>query len=122
MENQLYQKIFDNISKVASQLEGTAAQMRRTVKIFAGVVNWFDQSIYLNQDDYQGVVNKLEPNEEQERASMASGWLRGRETTTSFSTNGARASTSQLIRSCVKIILTGAYRNLLAVYGRFCQE
>jgi|ERR1035437_178480 hypothetical protein len=67
MENQLYQKIFDNISKVASQLEVTAAQMRRTVKIFAGVVNWFDQSIYLNQDDYQGVVNKLEPNEEQER-------------------------------------------------------
>ncbi len=66
MEDQLYHKVVDNISKAASQLEATAAQMQCTVKIFACVVNWFDQSIYLNQDDYQSIVNKLERNEEQE--------------------------------------------------------
>jgi hypothetical protein len=30
------------------------------------VVNWFAQSIYLGQDDFQYVVNKLEKDQEQE--------------------------------------------------------
>ena len=30
------------------------------MKIFACVVNWFDQSIYLNQSDYQHILDRLE--------------------------------------------------------------
>jgi hypothetical protein len=66
MEAQLYRKILDNISKVASQLAATAAQMHSTVRLFVCVLNWFDQSIYFNEGDFQGIVDKLERNEEQE--------------------------------------------------------
>jgi hypothetical protein len=49
------------------KVTGWSAQMYTAfVKIFACVVNLFDQSIYLNQNDYQSIVNKLERDEEQE--------------------------------------------------------
>jgi hypothetical protein len=66
MEDQLYEKILESISKARTQLEATAALEHCSVKIFACVINWFDQSIYLTQDDYQRIVNKLENNQEQQ--------------------------------------------------------
>jgi len=66
LEDQLYEKILENLPKARAQLEETASQLRCTVKIFVCVVNWFEQSIYLNQDDYQQVVNRLEKDQDQE--------------------------------------------------------
>jgi hypothetical protein len=47
------------------QLEATATDLRCSLTIFVCVVNWFAQSIYLGQDDFQYVVNKLEKDQEQ---------------------------------------------------------
>jgi hypothetical protein len=62
-EDQLYEKILENLPKARKQLEATASKLRITAKIFACVVNWLAQSIYLDQDGYRGVVNKLERNQ-----------------------------------------------------------
>jgi hypothetical protein len=58
--DQLYEKILESISKARTQLEQSAAKCQCTVTIFACVSNWFDQSIYLGEDSYQYVVNRLE--------------------------------------------------------------
>ena len=63
---QLYEKILENLPKARKQLEATAVELRCSLKIFVCVVNWFAQSIYLGQDDFQYVVNKLEKDQEQE--------------------------------------------------------
>ncbi len=66
MEEQLYLKIVDTARKAASQLAATASHLSCSVKILVCVVNWFEQSIYLTNQDYQGIVDKLERFEEQE--------------------------------------------------------
>jgi hypothetical protein len=66
---QLYEKILESISKARTQLAATAAQFQCTVTIFVCVVNWFSQSIYLSNSDYQHIVDKLE--RDQEQASLA---------------------------------------------------
>jgi hypothetical protein len=63
---QLYEKILESVSKARKQLEATAAELQCTLKLFVCVVNWFAQSIYLGQDDFQYIVDKLEKNEDQE--------------------------------------------------------
>jgi len=63
-EVQLYQKILESLPKARKQLEATAIRLPATVKIFACVLNWFAQSIYLVQDNYQSIVNKLERDQE----------------------------------------------------------
>ena len=60
VEEQLYPKILESIPKARKQLNTTAAMLHCTVKIFACVVNWFDQSMHLNQNDYQHIVDRLE--------------------------------------------------------------
>jgi hypothetical protein len=60
MEDQLTSKIFDVVSKARKQLEVSAASLNCTVKFLAWIVNWFDQSMYLNRNDYQYIVNQLE--------------------------------------------------------------
>ncbi len=52
-EDQLYEKILETIST-------TATQLQCAVKVLVYVVNWFSQSIYLDQDSYQSIVNRLE--------------------------------------------------------------
>ena len=49
--------------------------MQCEIAIFACVVNWFEQSIYLTQDDYQDVVNRLEQDQEQESLTDVDGVL-----------------------------------------------
>lgn len=66
MEEQLYLKIVETARKAASQLAATASQLSCAVKILVCVVNWFEQSIYLTNEDYQALVNKLEQFEEQQ--------------------------------------------------------
>jgi hypothetical protein len=72
---QLYQKILENISKARTQLDATAAELQCTIKVFVCVVNWFDQSIYLTQDDYQKIVNWLERDGDQESLKGVDGVL-----------------------------------------------
>ncbi len=74
-EDQLYEKILENISKARAQLEASAAELQCIVKIFVCVVNWFEQSIYLNQNDYQHVVNRLERDQDQESLKGVDGVL-----------------------------------------------
>lgn len=73
--DQLYEKILENISRARTQLKSTASAMQCEIAIFACVVNWFDQSIYLTQGDYQDVVNKLERDQEQESLTGVDGVL-----------------------------------------------
>lgn len=75
LEHQLYLKILENISKARVQLEASARKLQCTVKIFVCVVNWFDQSVYLGLDDYQGIVNKLERDQECESLKGIEGVL-----------------------------------------------
>jgi hypothetical protein len=71
--DQLYEKVLDSISKARIQLESTAAEAGCTVKIFVCVVNWFAQSIYLGQNDYQYIANRLERDEDQASLSGIDG-------------------------------------------------
>lgn len=64
--DQLYEKILENISRARVQLRSTALETQCEITIFACVVNWFEQSIYLTQDDYPDVVNRLEQDQGQE--------------------------------------------------------
>lgn len=64
--DQLHPKISESISWARKQLETSAAELKCTVKLFVCVVNWFAQSIYMDQEDYQQVVNKLEKFDEEE--------------------------------------------------------
>lgn len=64
--DQLHEKILESITQARNQLLATAAELHCTVTIFVCVVNWFAQSIYLNQNDYQQIVDKLEKDREQE--------------------------------------------------------
>jgi hypothetical protein len=60
MEEQLYLKVLEFAPNAAKQLAATAAKEGCEVRILVCVLNWFEQSIYLTQQDYQGIVNKLE--------------------------------------------------------------
>jgi Holliday junction resolvase len=60
LEDQLYEKVREHATKAARQLSTSASVLGCKVKMLAYVVNWFDQSIYLDESDYQAVVNKLE--------------------------------------------------------------
>jgi hypothetical protein len=62
-EEQLYPKILDSLSKARKQLEESAARLHCSVRIFACVVNWLDQSMYLDGHDYQQIVDQLEHDE-----------------------------------------------------------
>lgn len=72
-EEQLYEKILESLPKARKQLDATAKELGCSLKIFVCVVNWFTQSIYLGQDEYQSVVNKLEKDEEQESLTGVDG-------------------------------------------------
>jgi hypothetical protein len=58
--DQLYVKVLENLPHARKQLAETAKKMQGAVTMFVCVSNWFDQAIYLNQQDYQDVVNRLE--------------------------------------------------------------
>jgi hypothetical protein len=58
--DQVYEKILENIAHARKQLAATAAKLGGAVKMFVCVSNWFDQAIYLTEQDYQYVVNRLE--------------------------------------------------------------
>ncbi|SEG71102.1 hypothetical protein SAMN05421819_4455 [Bryocella elongata] len=59
-EDQLYEKVREHATKASRQLAISAEQLHCEVKLIAYVVNWFAQSIYLMESDYQQIVNKLE--------------------------------------------------------------
>lgn len=64
-EDQLYEKIKESIAKARKQLTASATNLNCDFTIYACVVNWFSQTIYLNQSDYQGIVNRLEEHGEE---------------------------------------------------------
>jgi Holliday junction resolvase-like predicted endonuclease len=63
--DQLYEKIRESIAKARKQLTASAAKLNCNFTVYTCVVNWFSQTIYLNQDDYQSVVNRLEEHGEE---------------------------------------------------------
>jgi hypothetical protein len=63
--DQLYQKILENISKASRQLKETAESLQCTITAYFCVVNWFDQSIYFQESDYQHIVDRLEKDQDQ---------------------------------------------------------
>jgi hypothetical protein len=73
--DQLYEKILENIPKARTQLDATAAELQCAIRIFVCVVNWFAQSIYLDQVDYQHIVNRLEKDQNQESLNGIDGVL-----------------------------------------------
>jgi hypothetical protein len=73
LEDQLYEKILENLSKARMQLEATASELKCSLKLFACVLNWFDQSIYLGQSQYQQIVNRLEREQDQESLTGVDG-------------------------------------------------
>jgi hypothetical protein len=60
LEDQLYEKAREVASKAAAQLNLSAEALKCEIKILAYVINWFDQTILLAQQDFQQIVNKLE--------------------------------------------------------------
>jgi hypothetical protein len=58
--DQVYEKILENIGYARKQLAATAAKLGGAVTMFVCVSNWFDQAIYLTEQDYQYIVNRLE--------------------------------------------------------------
>jgi hypothetical protein len=60
LEDQLYEKAREFATKAAAQLKTSAATLDCEIKIIAYVVNWFEQTIYLTDSEYQVIVNKLE--------------------------------------------------------------
>lgn len=74
-EEQLYEKLLEEIGKARKQLEVSAAELQCAVKLVVFVVNWFEQSIYLGLSDYHTIVNKLERNNDQESLQGIDGVL-----------------------------------------------
>ena len=70
-----YEKILESISRARIQLEATAVQHQCKVRLFVFVLNWFNQSIYLRQDDYQYIVNRLETDGNQQSLTGIDGVL-----------------------------------------------
>lgn len=64
--DQLFPKISESISKARRQLETSAVKLECTVRLFICVINWFAQSIHMDEADYQQVVNRLERDGDQE--------------------------------------------------------
>jgi hypothetical protein len=58
--DQLYEKIVENTAKARTQLKQTAEKLQCTVTIFSCVSNWLNQAIYMNERDYQQIVDRLE--------------------------------------------------------------
>jgi len=65
-DEQLYEKVREHAEKAARQLAHSSETLCCEVKLLAYVVNWFAQSIYLVESDYQQIVNKLEQHGEVE--------------------------------------------------------
>jgi len=63
--DQLYEKIREGIARAREQLIASSLELNRELTIYTCVVNWFAQTVYLNQDDYQYIVNKLEEHGEE---------------------------------------------------------
>lgn len=74
-EDQLYEKVREHAAKAARQLAVSAEILGCEVKLLAYVVNWFAQSIYLGESDYQQIVNKLERHGEVEALKGIDGVL-----------------------------------------------
>jgi len=64
LEDQLYDKVFDLTAKAKKQLVASAAELKCDLQILVFVVNWFSQSIYLGESDYQMLVDRLEQEQE----------------------------------------------------------
>ena len=64
LEDQVYEKIRENISKARAQLKASAAQLQCKMAIAVSFVNWFLQSVTLDQSAFQYIVNTLEQEQE----------------------------------------------------------
>ena len=74
--DQLYEKIREGIAKAREQLIASSLELNCELTIYPCVVNWFAQTTYLNQADYQSIVNKLEAHgEEKSLAGVDGVWF-----------------------------------------------
>jgi Holliday junction resolvase-like predicted endonuclease len=75
LEDQLYEKVREHAGRASRQLAISAKHLNCRVKLVAYVVNWFEQAIYLDEADYQQIVNKLEKHGEVESLNGIDGVL-----------------------------------------------
>jgi hypothetical protein len=75
LQDQPYEKVREYAEKASRQLAISAERLNCRVKLLAYVVNWFEQSIYLSEADYQQIVNKLEKHGEVESLNGIDGVL-----------------------------------------------
>ena len=66
LADQVYEKILEGLPTARKQLESSATVLECSLRVYVCVLNWFDQSIYLDNDDFQSIVNKLEKDNGQE--------------------------------------------------------
>jgi hypothetical protein len=66
LADKLFEKIKEGITSARDQLASSEKELQCDLTIYVCVVNWFEQTIYLNQSDFQQIVDKLEKNEEEE--------------------------------------------------------
>ena len=57
--DQVHAKVMENIGQARKQLVATAKKLG-CATMFVCVSRWFDQAIYLKEQDYQYIVNRLE--------------------------------------------------------------
>jgi hypothetical protein len=57
--DQVHAKIMENLGQARKQWAATAAKLE-CATMFVCVSSWFDQAIYLSEQDYQYIVNRLE--------------------------------------------------------------
>jgi hypothetical protein len=74
-EEQLYEKVREQVGKAARQLAASGEALGCNIKLIAFVVNWFEQSILLVESDYQQIVNKLERHGDTESLNGVDGVL-----------------------------------------------
>ncbi len=60
LEDQLYEKIRENIAKARNQLKTTARALQCKLTMFISVMNWEIHTMVLGDSDFQNVVEKLE--------------------------------------------------------------
>jgi hypothetical protein len=64
LEEQVYEKVKESISKARSQLKASALQSQCKITIAVFVLNWFLHSLTLDQGVFQQIVNRLEQEQE----------------------------------------------------------
>jgi len=68
--DQVHAKIMENIAQARKQLAETAKKLQGALTMYVSVSSWFDQAIYLGEQDYQHIVDRLEKDRLEEKGEF----------------------------------------------------